>query len=102
MQDTLKVIEQCECIAGCPSCVGSPVPPFAFTSIDAGTRGTIPDKEAALILLHALLEKPPYIPKKLSPLKPIPPDQPRGPLTIKPLPPNLEQKLRKRLKGFRR
>lgn len=101
MQDTLKVIEQCECYQGCPSCVGSPVPPFAFTSIDAGTRGTIPDKEAALILLHALLEKSPYIPKHPSPLKPLPAEPPRRPLTIKPLPPNLEQKLRKRLKGFR-
>jgi len=101
MQATLKLIKQCECYNGCPSCVGSPIPPFAFTSIDAGTRGTIPDKEAALILLHALLEKAPYIPRHPLPARPVP-QQPRRKLDIKPLPPNLEQKIRRRLKGFRR
>ncbi len=102
MEDTLKAIEQCGCTQGCPSCVGSPVPPFAFTSIDADTRGTIPDKEAALILLHALLEKPPYIPRRALPVRPFLPDQPARKLPVKPLPPNLEQKIRKRLKGFGR
>ena len=30
---------------------------------DASARGRIPDKEAALVLLHHLLEKEPYVPK---------------------------------------
>jgi DEAD/DEAH box helicase domain-containing protein len=99
MEATLNVIEKCECHNGCPSCVGSPVPPFAFTSIDAGTRGVIPDKEAALVLLHALLEKPPYIPRPL-PERPAPGEKPAPKLDVKPLPPNLERKIRKRLKGL--
>ena len=43
---------------------GRPQPPHVG---DDGTRETIPDKEAALVLLHALLEKEPYIPKVLRP-----------------------------------
>jgi len=100
MEATLRAIEKCECYNGCPSCVGSPVPPFAFTSIDAGTRGTIPDKEAALILLHALLEKPPHIPRQAPPLRPLPPQQTRPTLQVKPLPPNLQRKIRRRIKGL--
>jgi ATP-dependent helicase YprA (DUF1998 family) len=99
MEDTLKLIEQCDCLTGCPSCVGAPVAPFAFAAIDADTRGTIPDKEAALILLHALLEKPPYVPRHAPPLRALPPEQPARKLEVKPLPPNLEQKIRRRLKS---
>jgi DEAD/DEAH box helicase domain-containing protein len=102
MEATLKVIEKCECREGCPSCVGSPVPPFSFNSIDADTRGVIPDKEAALVLLHALLEKPPYIPHR-GPGKKTPAREHVTPkLDAKPLPPNLERKIRDRLKGFRK
>ncbi|NQT83025.1 DEAD/DEAH box helicase [bacterium] len=102
VEATLKVIEKCECYNGCPSCVGSPLPPFAFSSIDADTRGVIPDKEAALILLHALLEKPAYTPRHAPPERPVPGEKPAPKLDVKPLPPNLERKIRKRLKGFRR
>jgi len=99
IEDTLKLIEECGCLTGCPSCVGAPVAPFAFATIDADTRGTIPDKEAALILLHALVEKPPYVPRHAPPSISLPSEQPRPKLDVKPLPPNLEQKIRRRLQG---
>jgi DEAD/DEAH box helicase domain-containing protein len=103
MKDTLKVIKTCECFNGCPSCVGSPIPPYSFSTIDADTRGVIPDKEAALILLHALLEMAPYVPRHAPPQRgrPMPAQQPMPKLDVKPLPPNLKQKIRKRLKGSR-
>ncbi len=63
MQGALDLITGCPCEAGCPSCVGAPVLPHTTNDPDAGGRGRIPDKEAALVLLHHMLEKAPYIPK---------------------------------------
>jgi DEAD/DEAH box helicase domain-containing protein len=60
----LSLIEECECEQGCPSCVGSPVtrPPIhADPDLMAGYP--VPDKEAALVILHHLLGKAPYVPK---------------------------------------
>jgi len=51
----LRVIEECACEDGCPSCVGSPVPPFAMSDLDSSVRGRIPDKRAALALLREVL-----------------------------------------------
>jgi DEAD/DEAH box helicase domain-containing protein len=48
------VIRDCACEDGCPSCVGSAVPPFAMTDLDTSVRGRIPDKRAAAELLQAL------------------------------------------------
>ena len=106
MQCALKVVQDCACHTGCPSCVGASVPPFAARPIDSGTRGRISDKEATLILLHDLLELPPYVPK----FPPPAPDSPAVPAPgghaadasrpkpeAKPLPPGLERKIRKRL-----
>lgn len=49
------VIADCRCEDGCPSCVGAAVPAFAMTDLDTAVRGRIPNKQAALALLDALL-----------------------------------------------
>lgn len=49
------VVRDCSCQDGCPSCVGSPIPPFAMTDLDAATRGRIPNKQGARILLERIL-----------------------------------------------
>ncbi|MGE5572075.1 MAG: DEAD/DEAH box helicase [Bacteroidota bacterium] len=59
----LELVKGCRCEDGCPSCVGAPVPPFAQNDPDLSPRGRVPDKEAALIILHDLLEMEPYIPR---------------------------------------
>jgi len=62
MEACLNLIQNCPCEDGCPSCVGSPIPPYAQNDPDATSRGRIPDKDTALIILHNLLEKEPYVP----------------------------------------
>ena len=62
MAACLELIDRCPCENGCPSCVGSPIPPFSQTDPDVTARGMIPDKSAAKSILHALLEKEPYVP----------------------------------------
>ncbi|NPV79981.1 MAG: DEAD/DEAH box helicase [Firmicutes bacterium] len=59
----LDVITECTCENGCPSCVGAPEVPFSQYDPDTSPRGRIPDKDAALIILHDLLEREPYIPR---------------------------------------
>jgi len=59
----LKLIESCSCRYGCPSCVGAAVPSYSVSEGESSTRGKMPDKEAALIVLHEMLGKEPYIPK---------------------------------------
>jgi ATP-dependent helicase YprA (DUF1998 family) len=68
MQAALEVARKCPCETGCPSCVGAPVPRFALTDLDSGTRGRIPDKEAALIMLHEMLGLEEYVPKFAPPM----------------------------------
>jgi DEAD/DEAH box helicase domain-containing protein len=63
MQSIYTVISNCPCRSGCPSCVGSATPAFALGDLDSGTRGRIPDKDAALMILHELLELGPYTPQ---------------------------------------
>ena len=67
LQAVHQVISTCPCADGCPSCVGAAVPAFAQTDLDSGTRGRIPDKEAALIITHHLLGLEPYVPKPREP-----------------------------------
>lgn len=55
LASALRLIEGCPCEDGCPSCVGSPLPSSFHQDPDAFSKGRIPDKEAALILLHAAL-----------------------------------------------
>jgi hypothetical protein len=62
MEACVSLIENCTCEDGCPSCVGSPIPPYAQHDPDATPRGRIPDKETALVILHELLEREPYVP----------------------------------------
>jgi DEAD/DEAH box helicase domain-containing protein len=64
LESCLNLIHECPCEEGCPSCVGIPMlrPPIHMDP-DAGGGFPIPDKEAALVLLHDLLGKDPYIPK---------------------------------------
>jgi DEAD/DEAH box helicase domain-containing protein len=101
------VVSECACDDGCPSCVGAPLPPNAS---DDGTRGTLPDKEAALVLLHALLEMEPYIPKRprmeavAEPGRdPIGvPEAPSPPIPVNPMPANVAAKIRKKVRRFKR
>jgi len=104
----LMVVAECGCEEGCPSCVGAPVPP---SGDEGGVKGTIPDKEAALILLHALLERESYIAKRPRPQASIPPAEVNGdamdtapspPIPVNPLPANIEAKIRKKVRAFRK
>jgi hypothetical protein len=60
LQEALKLIEECPCSYGCPSCVGSPEPPG--TRQEPGPMKPLPDREAALCLLHDLLQLEPFVP----------------------------------------
>ncbi len=65
MEHCLKTIENCPCEGGCPSCVGLPVTqPAQQMDPDLGHGYPIPDKEAALVLLHHLLGREPYLPRQ--------------------------------------
>ncbi len=39
------------------------IPSFALGDLDSSVRGRIPDKEAALLILHDLLGLAPYLPR---------------------------------------
>jgi len=65
MEECLRTISTCPCEEGCPSCVGLPVTqPAQQMDPDLGRGYPIPDKEAALVLLHHLLGREPYAPRK--------------------------------------
>ena len=99
MRASLELIRSCTCARGCPSCVGSPIPPFSQLDPEAGGKGMIPDKEASLVILHHLLELDPYTPApaELGADGAPPAERPRG----KALPLELQGKLRAEL-GKRR
>ncbi len=58
----LELVDHCACKDGCPSCVGSPLPPYSHLDPDVNARGLIPDKEAAKSILHHLLGREPFQP----------------------------------------
>ncbi len=65
MEECLSTIEKCACDEGCPSCVGLPVTqPPQQADPDLGRGYPVPDKEAALVLLHHLLGREPYVPRR--------------------------------------
>lgn len=56
MRACLEMLEECECEAGCPSCVGVPVlRPAIHTDPDIFGAFPIPDKSAALVMLRKML-----------------------------------------------
>ncbi len=110
MQAACDLIRSCPCEAGCPSCVGAPVLPHAANDPEGSGRGRIPDKEAALVILHHLLEREPYIPKgparawegsgwdRVRPPAAEPEAQGESVWqSYKPLPPEIEKRLRRSL-----
>jgi DEAD/DEAH box helicase domain-containing protein len=53
-----SLVEECPCETGCPSCVGLPMlRPAQHQDPEVGGAWPIPDKEAARLLLHALLSR---------------------------------------------
>ncbi len=58
----LELLDHCACNGGCPSCVGSPLPPYSHLDPDVNARGLIPDKEAAKSILHHMLGREAYQP----------------------------------------
>jgi len=101
MKAAAEIIHGCNCRTGCPTCVGAAVPGFAFSDIESGTRGRIPDKEAALILLHQLLGLVPYVPRFPPPARPE--DAPQAPRKDRKaagprLPGHIERNLRDQLR----
>jgi len=58
MQACLQLIRECDCRDGCPSCVGVPIlRPAIHADPDAGGGFPVPNKEAAVLMLQALLEE---------------------------------------------
>ena len=99
-----SLIHGCSCRDGCPSCVGSPIPPFSAGEVDGDARGKVPDKEAALIIVHGLLEKAPYIPRPREPQEPLPPlrTAPVARPPREPLPEKLELRLRRQVQRLKK
>ncbi|HBF35938.1 MAG TPA: ATP-dependent helicase [Firmicutes bacterium] len=107
-QSALELIAACNCEAGCPSCVGSPLPPSPQLDPDTTPKGRIPDKEAALVILHDLLEIEPYIPAVITKSADHPSvtfGRPEETVSYPPLvrlPDKVEQQLRQKLAILRR
>lgn len=109
LETCLELISSCPCENGCPSCVGSVSRTWSYFDEDSELKERIPDKEAALMLLHDILGKEPYIPKQISLSQPLANVQQAQvledqPITrqIKPLPENVEAKIRKRIQSLKR
>jgi DEAD/DEAH box helicase domain-containing protein len=107
MTAALELIAACPCEAGCPSCVGAPLPPNSQLDPETSGKGRIPDKEGALVILHDLLELEPYQPRPVSAAGPVtsPDDAAAERMSYPPvvhLPEKIEQQLREKLSQLRR
>ncbi len=114
LEAALELVEACPCEAGCPSCVGPPVPLVPKIE-DIDTRSAAPDKAATLALLNALVrgEMPAPAPAAPEALEPIgqamerPADSQREPveaarpLRATRLPSHVEKEIRKRIALWR-
>jgi DEAD/DEAH box helicase domain-containing protein len=104
LEACVYLVHHCACQSGCPSCVGSTNRSFVHYDADGEARERIPDKEAALVILHHLLQLEPYIPRPLTDEE----RRRRGEGTaeqgspIKRLPEHVEQKLRRKIRGLGR
>ncbi|NLG85066.1 MAG: DUF1998 domain-containing protein, partial [Firmicutes bacterium] len=101
----LDLVANCPCAEGCPSCVGAPLPPQVQLDPEISGRGRIPDKEAALCLLHDLLELEPYRPKPKGGEAAFPAENdgpPDPPPPLGPLPEAVERRIRRQLQTMKR
>ncbi len=108
LESCLELISSCPCDSGCPSCVGSTARTWSYFDAGSELKERIPDKEAALMLLHDMLGKESYIPKQSTLSKPLTDVQQTETLEpqlisrqIKPLPENVEAKIRKRIQSLK-
>lgn len=105
LEACLALIKECSCATGCPSCVGSPLPPYTITDPDSDSRGRIPDKEAALLILHDLLGKEPYTPAGPAPelitVEEVAATAGRERPPSPPLPERVEMRIRKQLQRLK-
>ncbi len=100
MQSCLELVSNCPCEDGCPSCVGSPSRSWSYFDADSEFRERIPDKEAALMLLHDMLGIEPYEPKRPPPSeRDVPVHKKRD---IKPLPENVAERMRRNIRKMGR
>lgn len=86
------LIGECPCTDGCPSCVGSAAKTYTYYDAGGEAHARIPDKEAALVVLHEVLGLEPYVPRGAKSFEP-----------IEPLPEGVEARVRRqlqRLKGI--
>ncbi len=65
-----EMISECPCEDGCPSCVGSAAKNYTYYDAGGEARERIPDKEAALVVLHEMLGLEPYVPRRAGPETP--------------------------------
>jgi len=102
----LELLDSCACAHGCPSCVGSPLPPYSHLDPDVNARGLIPDKEAAKSILHHLLGREVFQPSLRTTAGSAEVAQDgealRKLVDANQLPPTLEKKLRQRVDKLRK
>ena len=102
MEQCLVTIAHCACELGCPSCVGLPTTqPAQQMDPDLGHGYSIPDKEAALVLLHHLLGRDPYIPRRRRRARRAPAATPRPKEVEAPRDVSVAEQVAKRLKRRR-
>ena len=99
----LELVERCPCEAGCPSCVGPPVPQVPKLE-DIDTRGAAPDKAATIALLKALVLGELPAPASATPAihtESRQDEETVAPLAAERLPPHVEQEIRRRIALWR-